>query len=64
MVIPSITMGLGLSPYENLKGFASSKPPLMIFVACLGLFGLVLMSLAYYVKLKELDAPEPSEVKN
>lgn len=50
-----------LAPYENLKGFASARPPLVIFVACLGLFGLVLMSLAYYVKLAEIDAPEPSQ---
>ena len=53
---------MALAPYENLKGFASSRPPLMIFVLCMGLFGLILMSLAYYVKMTEMIPADTSQV--
>jgi hypothetical protein len=49
---------MGIAPYENLKGFAHSKPPLMVFMACIGFFAMVLMSLAYYVKMAE-NIPDP-----
>lgn len=52
---------MALSPVENLKGFVSSRPPLMIFVMCLGMFAIVLMTLGYYVKLTEVTNPDESQ---
>jgi len=51
-------MNMGLTPYENLKGFAQNRPPIIVFVACLGVFAIVLMSLAYYIKITE-EIPDP-----
>ena len=47
---------------ENFKGFATSRPPLMVFMICLGFFAVILLSLAYYVKTKELTNPDISQV--
>ena len=43
---------------ENFKGCILGRPPLVVFVTCLGLFAVILMSLAYYVKLAE-KIPDP-----
>ena len=53
---------MAIAPYENLKGFAASKPPVVVFMVCLGSFAVVLLSLAYYVKLSELENPDISQV--
>lgn len=42
-----------LAPYENLKGFATSRPPLVVFMVCLGAFAIVLLTLSCYVKVHE-----------
>ena len=52
-----------LTPYENLRGFASSRPPLVVFMICMGLFAIVLLSLAYYVKWNEIRNPDISQVR-
>ncbi|ELT90464.1 hypothetical protein CAPTEDRAFT_222725 [Capitella teleta] len=52
---------MGLAPVENLKGFASSRPPIVIFMVCLGLFAFVLLSLAFYVQSNELQNPNVAE---
>lgn len=52
-----------LTPYENLRGFASSRPPLVVFMVCMGLFAIVLLSLAYYVKWNEIKNPDISQVR-
>ena len=52
-----------LTPYENLRGFASSRPPLVVFMICMGLFAIVLLSLAYYVKWNEIRNPDISQVQ-
>lgn len=49
---------MSITPIENLKDFAHNRPPVMVFMACLGFFAIILMSLAYYVKLTE-DIPDP-----
>ena len=49
---------MAITPIENLKDFAHNRPPVMVFMACLGLFAIILMSLAYYVKLTE-EIPDP-----
>ncbi|XP_021349901.1 transmembrane protein 248-like [Mizuhopecten yessoensis] len=38
---------------ENLKGFLSTKPPLVIFMICLGGCAVVLLTLAYIVKVND-----------
>ncbi|KAK3084470.1 hypothetical protein FSP39_014038 [Pinctada imbricata] len=43
---------------ENLQGFAKSRPPLVIFMVCLGGFAVVLLTLAYVIKLRE-NLPNP-----
>ena len=43
-----------LEPIENLKAFASNRPPLVLFMICLGVIGLVLMTLAFYIKEAEI----------
>ncbi len=51
-----------MTPYENLRGFASSRPPLVVFMVCMGLFAVVLLSLAYYVRWNEVQNPDISQV--
>ncbi|KAL5016014.1 hypothetical protein ScPMuIL_005603 [Solemya velum] len=38
---------------ENLRGFASSRPPLVVFMICLGAFAVVLLTMAYIVNVKD-----------
>lgn len=45
-------MGL-ISPYGNLKGFATSRPPLMVFTLCLTAFAVTTFSLAYFIRHAE-----------
>lgn len=48
---------------DNFKGFVMSRPPLIMFVTVLGLFAVILMSLAYYVKFTDkIQNPDISEV--
>ena len=54
------TVKMGLAPYENFRGFASSRPPLIVFMICLGLFAIVLMTLGYYVQVQR--NPDVSQV--
>lgn len=44
--------------FENLKGFWTSKPPLVLFMLCLGVFAVVLLTLGYIVKVKKLNNPD------
>ncbi len=53
---------MALAPYENLKGFASSRPPLVVFMVCIGMFAVVLLTLAYYVRVHEIQNPDVSQV--
>ena len=53
-----IPVKMTITPIENLKDFAHNRPPVMVFMACLGFFAIILMSLAYYVKLTD-DIPDP-----
>lgn len=45
-------MGFG-HPLSNLKGFATSRPPLMVFTLCVFAFALTTLSLAYFIKNSE-----------
>lgn len=46
---------------ENLKGFATTRPPLVVFMVCMGLFATVLLTLAYYVGTHEIRDPDISQ---
>ncbi|KAG8235958.1 hypothetical protein J437_LFUL016429 [Ladona fulva] len=46
------------SPLGNLKSFASSRPPLVVFTLCLTAFALTTYSLAYFIKRAE-NVPNP-----
>lgn len=48
--------------WENLKGFTSSRPPLVMFMVCLGAFAIALISLSYYFKSNDLYNPDLTEV--
>lgn len=41
------------SPFGNLKGFTTSRPPLVIFTLCLTAFALTTLSLAYFIRNSE-----------
>nr|XP_034317954.1 transmembrane protein 248 isoform X1 [Crassostrea gigas]XP_034317955.1 transmembrane protein 248 isoform X1 [Crassostrea gigas] len=43
---------------ENLKSFFKNKPPMVLFVISLGAFALVLLTLAYIIKVQELPNPD------
>lgn len=47
-------------PFSNLKGFAKSRPPLVVFMVCLCAFGIILMSLAYFIETHEVKDPDLS----
>lgn len=55
---------MGFVMYENLKGFASSKPPMVVFMVCLGAFAVVLLTMGYIVKVRDqLKNHDLSEVR-
>ncbi|KAK2193500.1 hypothetical protein NP493_12g09000 [Ridgeia piscesae] len=52
---------MAITPVENLRGFVSSRPPLVVFMLCLGLFAIVLLTVANYIQVTELRNPDVSE---
>jgi len=58
------TASLVASPLENLKGFAASRPPVVVFMVCIALISIILMTLAFIVKDNELKKPDVSQVKH
>lgn len=55
---------MGYIVVDNLKGFASNRPPLVVFMICLGLFAVALLSLAYYIKVNDIQNPDVSQVSS
>ncbi|XP_054749135.1 transmembrane protein 248-like [Lytechinus pictus] len=45
---------MAVKPVENLKGFTSSRPPLVVFTICILLFAIVLLSLESYIKRNDV----------
>ncbi|XP_014665429.1 PREDICTED: transmembrane protein 248-like [Priapulus caudatus] len=45
---------MAFSPLDNLRSFATSRPPLVVFMICLLGFAVTTMTLAYYVRSNEL----------
>lgn len=50
-----------LTAHDSLKGFLSSRPPLIISVILLGLLALILMTLAFCVQHSQLNRPDISQ---
>ncbi|XP_064652449.1 transmembrane protein 248-like isoform X2 [Lineus longissimus] len=50
-----------LTPIENLKSFATNRPPLMIFMICMSAFAIILVSLAYIIKVNEIKNHDLSQ---
>ena len=51
-----------MAPLENLKGFATTRPPCILFMVCLGIISVILMTLAFIIKDNELKKPDVSQV--
>ena len=49
-------------PLENLKGHVSNKPPMVVFVVCLFLFAVAMVSLGLYIKDHDVQNYDISEV--
>ena len=47
---------------ENLRGFFNSRPPLVVFMICLGSFAISLILFAHLVKSREIPDPDVNEV--
>ena len=48
---------------ENVRGFFISRPPLVVFMICLGSFAVALITFAYIVKVKDMPNPDVTEVR-
>jgi len=46
---------------ENLRGFFNSRPPLVVFMICLGSFAISLILFAHLVKSREIPDPDVNE---
>ncbi|KAK7088185.1 transmembrane protein 248-like isoform X2 [Littorina saxatilis] len=46
---------------ENVRGFFVSRPPLVVFMICLGSFAVALITFAYIVKVKDMPNPDVTE---
>lgn len=46
---------------ENVRGFFTSRPPLVLFMICLASFAIALITFAYVVRIKDMPNPDVSE---
>lgn len=46
---------------DNLRGFMSSRPPTVTFMLSLGIFAVVLLTLAYIIKVNDLKNPDEKD---
>ncbi|XP_077995502.1 transmembrane protein 248-like [Glandiceps talaboti] len=49
---------MGCKIFDNLKGFLLTRPPLVVFILCVGAFAVAMVTLAYYVKLHQIQDPD------
>lgn len=47
--------------FDNLRGFMASRPPLVMFMLCLGLFAVILLTVGYIVKVRDLHNPDEKD---
>ncbi|KAK6190961.1 hypothetical protein SNE40_002717 [Patella caerulea] len=52
---------MAITMVENLRGFSQSRPPIVVFMICLGAFAVALITFAYIVKVKDFPNPDMAE---
>lgn len=52
---------MGFPLAENVRGFFVSRPPLVVFMVCLGSFAVALITFAYIIKIKDMPNPDITE---
>lgn len=57
--IADVVMAFG--PLENFRNFLSSRPPLVLFVVCIGMIAIAFISYAYYIKYNDVYNPDVQE---
>lgn len=53
---------MAFGPLENFRNFLSSRPPLVLFVVCIGMIAIAFISYAYYIKYNDVYNPDVQEV--
>ena len=53
---------MAFRPLENFRHFLSSRPPLVVFVVCIGMTAIAFISYAYYIKYNDVYNPDADEV--
>ncbi|XP_045172618.2 transmembrane protein 248-like [Mercenaria mercenaria] len=46
---------------DNMRGFMASRPPLVLFMLCLGIFAFVLLTVGYVVKVNDIRNPDEKD---
>ncbi|XP_070572351.1 transmembrane protein 248-like [Ptychodera flava] len=49
---------MGCKIIDNTKGFIITRPPLVVFILCVGAFAIAMVTLAYYVKIHQIQDPD------
>nr|CAB3267083.1 transmembrane protein 248-like [Phallusia mammillata] len=49
---------MAVSVLYNVRSFLSSRPPLVVFIFCLGMMAIAFVSFAYYIKLNNIRNPD------
>ncbi|XP_039267227.1 transmembrane protein 248-like [Styela clava] len=55
---------MAFSPLENFRNFLSARPPLVLFVVCIGMTAIAFISYAYYIKYNDVYNPDANERLN
>lgn len=51
-----------LNPIENLRGYITNRPPLVIFMISVSAVAIAFLTIGYFFKIKEIKSPELTEV--
>lgn len=51
-----------LNPVENLRGYITNRPPLVIFMISVSAVAIAFLTVGYFFKIKEIKSPELTEV--
>lgn len=52
-----------LSPLENLRGYVTTRPPLVLFMVSVSAVAIAFLTIGYFFKIKEIKSPELTEVR-
>lgn len=50
-----------LNPIENLRGYVTNRPPLVIFMVSVSALAIAFLTIGYFFKIKEIKSPELTE---